>query len=435
MNAKKIIAGLTIGLMSLALMGCELVSVNTDRDNAQVVLKVGDKEFTKEYVNGLVNTQLSYYGVDPADSTMADQIQEFRESMLESLAKTEIMRQEAVAQGYVDKLTDEERKAADEEYEKQKTYYESGFAEELQEEYADDVDKDAKIEKKRQEALADFLKYNHINVIEEYQEIARQDKALEKYQQEIKNRAQVTEEDVKSEYDKLLSEQKVSYDNSAAAYINASSGDTVQVYVPEGVRRVKHILIVVPDETKTALQQLQQQITTYTTQGDTAKVEEVQKQYDEKLAAALNEIKPKAEQALSRAKSGENFDKLIEELGQDPGAKTNPDGYAVHQTSTGTYEENFQNAAAALSQVGDISGLVDTINGYHILQYASNVQAGEVGLDAVRDKLQESMKTTKQDKALEERGNSLLDQYKSEHKVELYPERLKVVVIPGKENK
>ena len=74
--------------------------------------------------------------------------------------------------------------------------------------------------------------------------------------------------------------------------------------------------------------------------------------------------KQKAEEALAKAQAGENFDALVEEYGEDPGMEENPDGYYF---TDGMMLQPFYDAASQL-QENEISGIVETTAGYHIIK-------------------------------------------------------------------
>ena len=80
---------------------------------------------------------------------------------------------------------------------------------------------------------------------------------------------------------------------------------------------------------------------------------------DEAKAAAKKE----AEEVLTKAKSGEDFDKLVEQYNDDPGATT--EGYTF--ANDGTMVQEFADASFAL-EIGGISDIVETPYGYHIIK-------------------------------------------------------------------
>lgn len=80
-----------------------------------------------------------------------------------------------------------------------------------------------------------------------------------------------------------------------------------------------------------------------------------------------------AEEKLARALAGEDFDMLVQTYGQDPGMWNNPDGYTF---VTGVMVDEFYEATMAL-QIGEISGLVRSDFGFHIIKRV------EPNLDAI----------------------------------------------------
>ncbi|NLY43823.1 MAG: hypothetical protein GX066_07625 [Clostridiaceae bacterium] len=76
------------------------------------------------------------------------------------------------------------------------------------------------------------------------------------------------------------------------------------------------------------------------------------------------EVKKKAEELYSRIKKGESFDKLMNEFGQDPGVKSNPEGYTF---TRGQMVKEFEDTAFSLKQ-GEVSKPIKTSYGYHIIK-------------------------------------------------------------------
>lgn len=71
-----------------------------------------------------------------------------------------------------------------------------------------------------------------------------------------------------------------------------------------------------------------------------------------------------AETIYEQAAAGVDFDKLIDEFGQDPGTSDNPDGYVFTQ---GDMVDSFETTAYAL-EIGEISRPVQSPYGYHIIK-------------------------------------------------------------------
>lgn len=73
----------------------------------------------------------------------------------------------------------------------------------------------------------------------------------------------------------------------------------------------------------------------------------------------------KANDLLNQIKGGADFDTLMNENSKDPGLQSQPDGYIF--TDNGAMIKEFQDAAFAL-EVGQVSEVVKTTAGYHIIK-------------------------------------------------------------------
>ncbi len=286
----------------------------------------------------------------------------------------------------------------------------------------------------------------------------------EKIREKAAEGVEVTDEQVQEEFDKRVATQKESYDAAPAGYVTAENNGTTNYYVPEGYRGVKNLLIKFSDEKQNEISDLNSAISTANTTlsdaqkqlddlkaEDTSSYDEATKAgYDEQVAAleetvataqatldessakletvtaeAYDEILPTAQDVLARAQSGEDFDSLIETYGQDTGMNNEPNksrGYLVCD-GLSVYEQSFQDAAMALEKVGDVSAeLVKTSYGYHILQYATDIAAGEVEYtDEIKSNIYDTMLSDAKDAAYE----AAVTQWVSEAKVTTYPKVMK----------
>lgn len=81
---------------------------------------------------------------------------------------------------------------------------------------------------------------------------------------------------------------------------------------------------------------------------------------DEEIAkkdAAANDV-------LAQLKAGGDFDELMQQYSEDPGLSSAPDGYVF---TSGDMVQEFEDAAYALKE-GEVSGLVKSSYGYHIIK-------------------------------------------------------------------
>ncbi len=110
----------------------------------------------------------------------------------------------------------------------------------------------------------------------------------------------------------------------------------------------------------------------------------------------------KATEVLEKAKSGEDFDSLLEEFNEDPGASSNPDGYYFGK---GRMTPAFEEAAYALGD-NEISELVETEYGFHIIKRLP-IEEGDIAMtDKYYELVSEDFRTfiTEQREALEKEG-------------------------------
>lgn len=96
-----------------------------------------------------------------------------------------------------------------------------------------------------------------------------------------------------------------------------------------------------------------------------------------------------AQEVLEKLEAGEDFSALLSQYGTDPGMETEPFaslGYLVGPyPSKVDYLPEFKEAALALTEVGQHSGIVETESGFHILRLESKLSGGTRPLSQVYD--------------------------------------------------
>lgn len=95
------------------------------------------------------------------------------------------------------------------------------------------------------------------------------------------------------------------------------------------------------------------------------------------------EIKKKAEEVLAEIKAGANFDELMNKYSEDPGTQSNPNGYTF---SRGQMVKPFEDASFSMN-IGEISNLVETSFGYHIIKLEEKLPEKELTLNEVRENI------------------------------------------------
>lgn len=134
--------------------------------------------------------------------------------------------------------------------------------------------------------------------------------------------------------------------------------------------------------------------------------EEVQKQFQANRAQydkteqvrvrhILVESEAEARFALARLNRGEKFQDLARQLSKDPGSKE--EGGDLGFVSKGQLVPEFERAAFALQRPGDLSPVVKTKYGYHIIQFVERTAAKPASLEAVRDQIRRELLGKKQE--------------------------------------
>ena len=482
---KKWIALIAIMLVALVtLSGCNLIGYDEDLDNAQVVATVNDTDITKaewkNYTEYLANYYQQYYqqyfGIT---MPMTDEdVAAYGDAALEQLIQSVVLQDKVKELGF-DPLGEEDAAEVEEYADSMMEFYklmmryqnypdietveeeQERLAAEAEETPSEQVETVATLTNADLDALLESdLSAQGITreyFVESRTASVQSDKIYEYATADVT----VTDEQVKAEFDSKVASQKESYDATPTLY---ASNSTSAYYVPEGYRGVKNLLIKLTDEDQSAIDELNDTLTTakntlndvngqledlraedtsaydaetlasYNEQiaaleeqatAAQATIDETTAAVEEKTETAFAAILPKAQEVLALAQSGEDFDTLVETYGEDSGMKSEPNktqGYPVCE-GLSRYEQSFQDAAMALEKVGDVSAeLVKTSYGYHILQYATDIVAGAVEYtDEIKESIHEDMLEQAQEAAYE----AAVTQWVSEAEVKTYEKVMK----------
>ena len=134
---------------------------------------------------------------------------------------------------------------------------------------------------------------------------------------------------------------------------------------------------------------------------------------DDKKAAKRKQ----AEDLLKRARAGEDFAKLAKEFSEDPGSKEKGGEYTFPR---GQMVPEFESAAFSLN-TNQISDIVTTQFGYHIIKLSEKIPAHQVALAKVADDLKEGLKRREMEKVMPD----YMEKLKQEGNVEILDEKLK----------
>lgn len=365
----------------LIFAGCSMVEVNAERDRETVIAKVGDEVVLKGEFQDVFSMYKSYgyFEYYPEDFDIKpehkDYYKEAAENIISSLVDVKVAEITAREKGCFD-FTAEEQAEIDEQVSSYLNVYAGMYAAELKLLPENSKKTEEELTAIALENIDIYLAENNFgltkqSIREEYENTKAQDKLFEMTTSGI----EVTEDEVKEAFDVKVESEKNSYEQGTANFEqNASAGETLY-FVPENVRKAQHILIQLPTEDQDAVNALLQA-------GDNELAEI-------KLKEVLMGIEDAANAAYERAVDGEDFELLMEELGQDPGMESYD--YYVVMNPTLSYVVEFAEGLFALKNIGDITEPIATNYGYHIIKYYDDMESGPVAYDDVRDDIYNTM--------------------------------------------
>ena len=135
---------------------------------------------------------------------------------------------------------------------------------------------------------------------------------------------------------------------------------------------------------------------------------------DDKKAAKRKQM----EDLLKRARAGEDFAKLAKEFSEDPGSKEKGGEYKFPR---GQMVPEFEAAAFSLN-TNQVSDIVTTQFGYHIIKLSEKIPAKKVELAKVSPKIKDFLKG----QAIQGQIKDYLENLKKDAAVEILDEKLKL---------
>ncbi|HYL85144.1 MAG TPA: peptidyl-prolyl cis-trans isomerase [Candidatus Angelobacter sp.] len=135
-----------------------------------------------------------------------------------------------------------------------------------------------------------------------------------------------------------------------------------------------------------------------------------------KTDAEVEEIKKKAEDVLKQAKKGAKFDELAKKYSEDPGSKDK--GGDLSWIRQGQTVPEFEKTAFSLAP-GQISDLVKTQYGFHIIKVLEKETAHTKPFEEVKDSLRTPLLLSQADKQASETADKLSSDIRKSSKVSL----------------
>lgn len=456
MNRRILVVLSLVIITILSLSSCELIVKDPEVDKQTVIVDVAGKTITKEQVNNAISQIKMIYqmrygnSIDVNSDKFKNNVQQ---SAIDTLIAESVIDSKIKELGF-NNLSESDlaliKESAKNEYAKNLENIKNKYFKETK--LKDDELKNALI------AKANELGYNTEDQLIERKS---KEKMLANLRDSIIKDVAVSDDEVKAEYDKKVTQSKVNLDNNPSLYSSNAMNGIKNYYVPEGYRYVKQVLIKFNDDDFKMLNTLRKEMSEKEQQINTVKksIEEEQKAIDsitdeskkdasrlntlkESLAKYENEINAlntKIDETSNKAyehindklvavksalaNKAKTFENIIDEYNEDPGMKTGSfkeTGYPVSLSSK-NYDSKFVEAAMSLKNKGDISEAAKGLYGYYIIKYQDDIKAGPVDFDTIKENLRADMLKAAQDKIYSE----TLKKWTDEANAKVYIDRLK----------
>ena len=441
--------------LSLVLSGCSLVVKDPAVDARQVILDINgqpvDKQTFVSAYNALYNQEMQMQQLYQMYGLQAPQIDydKLQTQAKDVVIRQEIIRQQSSALG-LDQLSEEEQ---------------AKLKEDVDAAYADTLEQiksyylpDTKLEGDELNNELEHLAEDTGNTKGTVESSLKANLIADKLRNETIKDVAVSDDEVLAEYDAKVADAKASYEESPDRFGQDINGGTAPYYTPEGYRFIKQVLVKFLADDQTEINRIQGEKNTADTELQTAKdlktanddamaaegiseddkkaleaktpeleaaVAAAQEKSDklaQDLLAARNKgyenILPKAQDVYNRAVAeGGDFDALVTEFNEDSGMPAS--GYAVRE-GFASFDEAFVKPAMALAAVGDVAEPSQGIYGYYIVQYASDIEAGPVNYEDVKETIREELLTAGQNDTWE----AAIAKWKEEAAIKEYMDRL-----------
>lgn len=380
-----VLAALLMLVSMLLMVGCDFVEVDPKRDLDTVLAKVGGEVITKRMMFNMFDRQKGDMGItdeDELSDKYVDTMRSIQKIVLDNMVDDIVRRDLAKGLGMYPLTEEQQAKVTEKmaEYRQKRVdsvmnlYNQIDIQDKTSGQSAD-VDK----EKIANEAVDMQMAQNYCFSEEMDRRVAENEVIKEMLEEHYTKDVTLTDEELKQEYDELLEMQKTDFKEDTTWVVRfltvESFQEDVLVYYPGDVVRVNQIFIPIDETSQAAIRQLR-------TNGESA-------QADTMRDEALEKVKDQAQEAYDKAKAGEDFNKLMDTYNQDPGMQTEEqrkEGYVVAKHST-NYITEFRDAAVKLTKVGEISDLVASDSGYHIIMATEVFPERVLPFEEVEDKL------------------------------------------------
>mgnify|MGYP000000515133 FL=1 len=425
---KKAAVFMVAAIMALIMTACDQPGDSAESD--PVVATVNGESIYKsewEEIYSNYKQMLSIYsGIDASTESGKETLEEYKTIALEALIRAKVIRQQADSMGLLD-FTEEERAQAEENVRETIQTQIQSYADELKASLPEQSEEEcyAQAQQAYERDMADKGES-----IESRVQLLLEQQANDELYDVIAQAAIPSEEDIQAEYNRLLEEQRKLYDEDTNQFFNDyDAGEVLLVYVPYDYVKMQHILISYPSEQLEEIQSLYMDI--YELEADLAEEEDAEKRSElEEKQAELDTLMQEGasliqeetddlyQQALEADR--DEFIQMVINYTDDTGQNTKQACELGYLVGEGDFiDEDIRQAALSLAD-GQIAEPILTVNGYHIVRRDSVLEAGEISLEEVREKLTEQLTSQRQTDAWEDSAEQWIEAAEIERFDDIY---------------
>ena len=229
---------------------------------------------------------------------------------------------------------------------------------------------------------------------EQYKEYKEAAYITDRVEEAVEASVTVDDDAVKAYYDGMLEAGETSIVKN---YTFAIDDPVITLYCENGYRYVKSLLLAFPSASVLTNAE-------YYTSGDTAKLES-------SIKRDVSYMEDKIQEIRDRIDAGEDFDKLLEEYGEDEGMKVEPikdRGYIAVVGDTSP-PDTYREACETLTDTEMVAECA-TYKGYWFLQASEIVDEGPMPFDEIKSELTNELTSMKQHLQFTETSDALFDE-------------------------
>lgn len=396
---RKLLAIVLVIALVLSVSACSLISKDEDLDAAQVVATVNGEDILKSEVYSSLRSQGYQYFGDAEYYFYEENAEEYKDAatyVLDSLINEKIAAQKATELG-LDVFTEDELVEMEGSAKSYYDYYASQIETSLLEQnlQAGISMTDEEVAEEVASTLRSYFGIEDASV-EGVLELVKKYQIQLNIQEYLVTDIVIDEQEVQEYYDTQLETQQSLFEEDPEIFDMLTSSGTIPVYNSKPIHNVKHLLA----QAELVNADLFAMASGAYASATTEELQEVAKAI---LDPVYEQLLPEIETLRDRALAGEDFDTLIAEQLEngdgDSGMEYYPEGYAVTEGG-GDYMPEFETAAMALTEVGEISEPIKTIYGYHVLKLISITPVGPIPFEDVQTAIESQLLSEAQNAAV-----------------------------------